>query len=198
MAVSKSNKVTSLASNYREPSSVSATKPTLALEEALTAAEKHLNGTRVDCPTDINYYFNDAHIAVLVYVVQIRTLDDQHDYETYVDATTGEVVGLIDHFSHVTYQVLVLPKKDPRDGLALITDPQNLNASPRGWHSDTSDAGIRTAGNNAIVFLGDECKLSQVHTTSEPTLIYFTAKPLHRARLGQEGSLFSRSMIGLG
>ena len=166
VAVSKSNRVVSTASNHREPSSISATVPALTADEAFAAAEKHLGGKRVNRPAELKYYLNDTHAAILVHVVQIQTFDGQHWYQAYVDTTTGDVVGLVDFVSHAVYNAISISKKDPTQGLQLLRDPQDLNASPKGWHSDTSDANIRTAGNNVIVFLGNDCALSSSTTLS--------------------------------
>ena len=93
----------------------------------------------------ISYYIDETHTAILVWVARVETSGGLHSYQTYVDARDGTVVGVVDYIVDFTYRVLPIQKEYPTDGLQPVSDPQNPVASPKGWHLDTSDSGIRTS-----------------------------------------------------
>jgi len=71
-------------------------------------------------------------------------------YNAIVDATTNEVVQLIDWVSDASYNVFPLGINDPHSGdRVIVEDPAHLPASPLGWHaqSDTIQSAF-TIGNN--------------------------------------------------
>jgi extracellular elastinolytic metalloproteinase len=60
-----------------------------------------------------------------------------------VYAQTGEVVYVVDYMNQSSYKVVALPKITQLEGFEVVTDPENLVASPNGWSTDTL-----TTGNN--------------------------------------------------
>jgi len=48
--------------------------------------------------------------------------------------------------------VVPIEKKSPEDGFEILVNPEDLFASPSGWHSDGTNNGTTTSGNNAFSF----------------------------------------------
>ena len=67
-----------------------------------------------------------------------------------VDASTGEVLSLIDWVSDATYNVYPLGTNDPEKGSRVLsTNPSHPVASPFGWHSQGGETNFTsTIGNN--------------------------------------------------
>lgn len=55
-------------------------------------------------------------------------------------------MGLTDFVSRAEYRVLPIRKETPPEGFETLQDPQNLQASPLGWHNDGSAAGSKGDG----------------------------------------------------
>lgn len=90
---------------------------------------------------------------------EYRTLNGWHYYDASVAAEgpqLGSVVQIYDLVKNATYNVFPLPTETPQDGVrAVLTDPNDLVASPFGWHDLNGVAGAEllvTQGNNADVF----------------------------------------------
>jgi hypothetical protein len=90
---------------------------------------------------------------------EYRTLNGWHYYDASVAAdgpSLGSVVQVYDLVKNATYNVFPLPVETPQDGVrAILTDPNDLVASPFGWHDLNGVAGPElfvTQGNNADVF----------------------------------------------
>ncbi|KAH6580596.1 hypothetical protein BASA60_002806 [Batrachochytrium salamandrivorans] len=67
-------------------------------------------------------------------------------FEVKVNANTGVIVSIEDFKRSFTYTAIELPNKSPNDGFKTILDPENIQASPKGWTK-----GYKTTGNNAWV-----------------------------------------------
>lgn len=126
--------------------------------EAIRFAEALLGGTWNSWPVKTEYFIKDDDSAVLTHVVQIQNED--HWYEGFIDAQTGELVNVIDFVAEAAYRVVPFTKQDPTwGGFSLLTNPQDAtgkdlisrgvgciraylpfvpSASPNGWHQDTS------------------------------------------------------------
>ncbi|KAJ1344770.1 hypothetical protein BSLG_010728 [Batrachochytrium salamandrivorans] len=128
-------------------------------EEAVRAA--------VDClgvpfyhsiaPVMESYWTSDGNIPVWVF--QLRDNPVTQWFEVRVDASTGKyynhdlmsiinttlcVVVSKESFKRgFTYKAVNLPNESPNDGFSTIVDPENIQASPKGWTE-----GFRTIGNN--------------------------------------------------
>jgi extracellular elastinolytic metalloproteinase len=150
VALKSGAKVASYGANFVKPSHVSSATPSITVDQALAAAEKQLSATRVaDAPTSTEYFLTAQNEAVLVHVVQVQTANVANWFQAYVDAATGSVIGQVDFVAHASYKVLPIQKQDPREGLELLVDPEDLTASPSGWV-----IGGVTAGNNAVAYKG--------------------------------------------
>jgi extracellular elastinolytic metalloproteinase len=116
-----------------------------------------LEGKYNDHPGALEYLaLSDGSVA-LAHVIQVQNDEAGTWYEAFVDAHSGEILSVTDFVSDASYTVLPITKQDPTEGLETIVDPQDLSASPDGWHTGTA-----TAGNNVVSYKG-----SQSSTTSE-------------------------------
>ncbi|KAH6587940.1 hypothetical protein BASA50_011032 [Batrachochytrium salamandrivorans] len=128
--------------------SLTTPKPTVkkSAEEAVKAA--------VDClkvpfyhkiaPVMEGYWTKDGNI--LVWVFQMRNDPITQWFEVKVNANTGVIVSIEDFKRSFTYTAIELPNKSPNDGFKTILNPENIQASPKGWTK-----GYKTIGNNAWV-----------------------------------------------
>ncbi|CDO72836.1 hypothetical protein BN946_scf185002.g21 [Trametes cinnabarina] len=167
VAVNKDNKVVAFGNSFvKVPSKKAApATPSIKVEDAVAAAEKHLKGTfeseEFPEPT-IEYFAKDDGSAALTYVVQVRNDTAGTWYEAFVDAHSGDLVSVTDFVSKASYLVLPIFKEILTQGFQTLVDPQDTTSSPDGWHSDGTTTTTTTAGNNAIAYKG-----SQSSTTSQ-------------------------------
>lgn len=83
--------------------------------------------------------------AALVHTIQVQNEEVNSWFEVYVDAHSGEILSATDYVAHASYKVLPINKKDIREGLETLVDPQDTLASPSGWHSTGSTTTTTTA-----------------------------------------------------
>lgn len=93
----------------------------------------------------------DGSVA-LAWNLRLRTPDNQHWYDTAVDASTGELLMAADWADPASYNVLPTPSESPADlGRVIVNDPHDPAASPFGWHDTNGADGAEftdTRGNN--------------------------------------------------
>lgn len=151
----KDNKIVSYASSFVKYDSIAPATPSVSIEDAIAAAEAATQGSYNAQEPTLEYYMKDDNTAVLTHVVQVQNVLTGDWYEAFVDAHSGEVISVTDFVARASY--LAVPFGDvtiEESGLELIQDPQNLEASPLGWHSDGTNDFTTTEGNNAVVFKG--------------------------------------------
>jgi extracellular elastinolytic metalloproteinase len=73
---------------------VAASTPSLSTEDAIARAEQVLQAKYNNLPTQLEYYAKDDGSLVLTHVVQVQTSSSW--YEAFVDADSGEIVGVND------------------------------------------------------------------------------------------------------
>lgn len=96
-------------------------------------------------PVKQQYVFQETDHAAYAYVVQVR--NDKSWFNAYIDAATGNVVNVVDFVAHASYRVVPYNQQDPTwSGFKLIKDPQDLSASPNGWHKDNKGSYTDTKG----------------------------------------------------
>lgn len=140
----------------RSTETIASSKPTIALDAAISTAEKALDGKFNEHPATIEYLAKDDASVVLTHVIQIRNEAAGTWYQAFVDAHSGELVSVVDFvtqasvcsgsiFSSYTkfpsqYLVLPITSEILTQGFQTLTDPQDTTSSPSGWHStgDTS------------------------------------------------------------
>lgn len=105
-----------------------------------------------DIPVGLRYYADEAGRVALVWDLAMRLFDEQHWWNVWVDATSGEVLGKSNWIDDDSYTVFALPKESPDDGpRSVALNPADALASPFGWHDTNGVAGAEftdTRGNN--------------------------------------------------
>ncbi|KAG8688056.1 hypothetical protein FRC08_011642 [Ceratobasidium sp. 394] len=148
----KNDKVVSFGASFIKPKSVSSTQPKLSAADAITKAEKVIGGKYNKWPTTLEYFAKDSDHVVLTHVVQIRNEKTSEWYEAFVDATTGEIVNVIDFSSDASYRAVPFGIQNPEKGYSVQIDPADKTASPDGWHRSGNSDTNSTSGNNVIAF----------------------------------------------
>lgn len=97
--------------------------------------------------------------AVLSWALIIRTTDNDHWYDMSIRDSNGAMVSQADWIDSASYRVVPNPNAAPDDGgFAVLTDPENLSASPFGWHDTDGIFGAEftdTRGNNVDAHLDE-------------------------------------------
>lgn len=120
------------------------------LEESLNAKYNNLNAT-------LEYYVQPSGDVALTHVIQLQNKETGAWLEAFIDAHSGDLVSVSDFVAHASYTVVPITKDNLDDGLETLTDPQDLEASPLGWHSIAADMNSTdTSGNNVVAFLGQD------------------------------------------
>ncbi|KAF9020455.1 hypothetical protein BDZ89DRAFT_958355 [Hymenopellis radicata] len=148
----QNNKVVSYGSSFVTCSSIAPSTPSVAVEDAISMAENMLGGTFNQWNSTLEYLVKEDNTAALTHVVQIQNQDTGAWFEAFVDAHSGELLSVTDFVAKASY--LVVPFEDEtldEGGQVLLQDPENLKASPQGWHSDGQND---FTGNNAFAFKG--------------------------------------------
>ncbi|KAF8172673.1 Fungalysin metallopeptidase-domain-containing protein [Pholiota molesta] len=162
VAFNKDNKVVTFGSSFVDPTSFASTTPSISVQSAISMAEKALDGTFNNHPPTIEFFAKPDNTAVLTHVVQIQNDATGAWFEAFVDAHSGELVSVTDFVTRASYLVLPMQDEILTQGFQTLVDPEDLTASPLGWHSTGTTNTTVTSGNNAISFKG-----AQTATTSE-------------------------------
>ena len=110
-------------------------------------------------PISLAYWNTDSNEKKdgvrLAWDLVIEETSEEHWWNLWVDAVTGQVLDQNDWVDGFSYEVFALPKESPLDGPRTIeVDPWDLAASPFGWHDTNGIAGAEfpteTRGNNVI------------------------------------------------
>ncbi|KAH6578771.1 hypothetical protein BASA60_003544 [Batrachochytrium salamandrivorans] len=125
---------------------VSAPKATLSFEEVSVIAS-----TKLDIPVYSEFEHALEYVAqpdgkvVYTYKFQLRDNPVTKWVQVWCDATTGEVVQVINFANEASYKVVQIPHRDPTEGFSVVANPEFRDSSPNGWTD-----GKATEGNNAI------------------------------------------------
>jgi extracellular elastinolytic metalloproteinase len=110
--------------------------------------------SRDDIPVHLVYErLGDGGVR-LAWRTVMNLVDSPDWWELRVDAVTGEVISQNNWTSYASYKVIRFPafeNPDDSGGQATVPNPQNLVASPFGWHDTNGVAGAEftdTRGNN--------------------------------------------------
>ncbi|KAI9434878.1 Fungalysin metallopeptidase-domain-containing protein [Lactarius indigo] len=146
VAFNDDGKVLSFSSSFVKPSGSADQTPTVSLSDAIATAEKAL-----DC-------LMDPLLSRMLYKIQNERAGTW--VEAFIDAHSNKVVSVTDFVAKSSYLVLPINEETPPQGFQVIFDPQDLAASPFGWHSDGTTSTTMTVGNN--VFAGGTPETSPV------------------------------------
>ena len=127
-----------------------------ALEQAkgvTREARYRADGLSLDpIPTKLAFYALDSGRVRLTWELVLRTPDQQHWWNVWVDAEDGRLLAKADWIDRDTYRVLAIPLESPSDGRrTLQSNPADALASPFGWHDTNGAPGAEsnlTRGNN--------------------------------------------------
>jgi extracellular elastinolytic metalloproteinase len=169
VAFNKENKVVAFGSSFVKPKSIPSSKPTISLEDAISAAEKALEGKFNGHKATLEYLALEDGSVALTHVVQIQNEASGVWKEAFIDAHTGRLISVTDFVAKASYRVVPITKQDPRDGFELLVNPQDTSASPNGWHTVGGKVRHETAGNNVISFKKNPV-LHDTTKESSPTL----------------------------
>ncbi|KAJ6628602.1 Fungalysin metallopeptidase-domain-containing protein [Mycena sp. CBHHK59/15] len=162
VAFNSDDLVVAVGSSFVKPTKIASSTPSVSFDEAKATAEAALAGTYNGIPSTIEYFAKDNGEAVLVHVLQIRNEEAGTWYNAFVDAHSNTLVSVTDYVAQASYLVLPITKEVLTDGFETLVDPEDLIASPDGWHSDGTTNTTSTAGNNVLTY-----KTSTSNTTPE-------------------------------
>ncbi|KAF8626501.1 hypothetical protein AX17_006554 [Amanita inopinata Kibby_2008] len=152
VAFNKANKVVSFASSFVKPTKIASSTPTVPFEDAIVSAEKTLDGKYNSHPTILEFLVLQDGSVALAHVIQIENEQSGTWYEAFVDAHSGKVLSVTDFVAKASYLVLPVTEATIPEGFQDLTAPQDLVASPLGWHDTGSGPGTDTSGNNVITY----------------------------------------------
>ncbi|KAI5116385.1 hypothetical protein M0805_005882 [Coniferiporia weirii] len=147
VALNTNGKVVSFGSNFIKPDSVSSSTPAISSDAAISAAETKLHATHNGFPTDLEFFAKDDGSMVLTHVIQV---ENEHWLEAFIDAQSGDVVGVNDFTADSAFFVVPIHQQDPTSGMQLVEDPEDPLSSPEGWNTGSEG----TSGNNVVSFKG--------------------------------------------
>ncbi|KAI0260276.1 Fungalysin metallopeptidase-domain-containing protein [Gloeopeniophorella convolvens] len=156
VAFSNTGKVVSFSSSFVKPTKAASPDPTVSLDDAIKTAEEALGGTFNGHPATLEFLAQADGSAALTHVVQIQNESTGAWFEAFVDAHANKLLSVTDFVAKASYRVLPINEEILTQGFQVLTDPQDVTASPDGWHSDGTTTTTTTAGNNAIAFKGSQ------------------------------------------
>ncbi|OBZ66603.1 Extracellular metalloproteinase mep [Grifola frondosa] len=181
VAFNNKNKVVAYGSSFIDASKVPSAMPSVDVKDAISVAESALLGKhdkRKHPAPSLEYYAKDDGSVALTYVLQVRNRRMGTWYEAFVGAHSGELVSITDFVSDASYRALPIMEETLLDGFDILTDPQDLNSSPEGWHNDGQTSTITTAGNNVIAYKGTSDTTGRTTSQSSPGLNFqYTQNP---------------------
>jgi extracellular elastinolytic metalloproteinase len=155
VAFNSNGKVSSFGSSFVEHSGAADINPSVSRGDAIDTAERTLDGTYNGHPTKFEFFVQPDGFAALTYVIQIQNVTAGTWYEAFVDAHNNTLLSVTDFVRKAAYYAIPYVAPDPTDlGFDNITDPQDLAASPNGWHQEFNTTTNQTDGNNTIAFTG--------------------------------------------
>ena len=83
---------------------VASTTPRISLADAISSAEARLGATYNDQAPTVEFYAKDNGDVALTHVIQLESED--HWYEAYVDAQSGELVAANDFVNQASVSLL--------------------------------------------------------------------------------------------
>lgn len=151
--LNKDGNVVAFSSSFVRPQGkVPGAIPSLSAKEASEIVVSKLAATPTEREVKLEYYANDDGTLSLSHVIEAHIDDNGHLVEAFIDAHSGDVVGMIDFTTSLTYVALPIHKQAPTEGIETIVDPEDLVASPDGWTKLNGVDTQATTGNNVLVY----------------------------------------------
>ncbi|GLB44870.1 putative peptidase M36 family protein [Lyophyllum shimeji] len=168
----KNNKVVSFGSSFVKSDKIASSTPSISVQSIISTVEQALDGKYNGHPATLEYLARPDGTAALTHVFQIQNEESGSWYEAFVDAHTGQILTVTDFVSDATYKVLPITKETLPEGQEILVDPQDLFASPLGWHDDGTTKTNNTSGNNVIAFKGMQSNVT--FQSAEPLIFNYT------------------------
>ncbi|KAG5350575.1 hypothetical protein C0989_010341 [Termitomyces sp. Mn162] len=140
--------------------SIASSTPSVPLSAAISKAEESLLGTYNNHATSIQYIVKSDGSATLTHAIQIQNETAVTFYEAFIDAHSGELIHVTDYKAPASYRALPIQEEIPTEGFKTLDDPQDILASPDGWHTVGNTTYNATRGNNAMSYQGGVTMLS--------------------------------------
>lgn len=166
----KDNKVVAFGHSFVNISKIASSTPRITVASAITTAQTALKGTYNGFPTTIEYLVQEDGSVALTYVIQVRDKKAGIWAEAFVDAHSGQFLSSTNFVTYASYRVLPITEQNITQGIEVLTDPQDLIASPLGWHNDGTNKTTDTSGNNVIAFL--DANMSATTPESSDGLVF--------------------------
>jgi len=100
-------------------------------------------------PVDQAYVQTSDGTLVATWRMQVPLSDNDNWFHAHVAADGSQVVRMVDWTADASYNVIKLGDNDLDSAKrTLVTDPQNIKASPKGWHDQGTKKFTTTIGNN--------------------------------------------------
>ncbi|KAI3616646.1 putative extracellular elastinolytic metalloproteinase precursor [Moniliophthora roreri] len=165
----KDTQPVSFGSSFVNASNIADSKPTFDVQQAIKVAEDALEGKHNEIEPTLEYLVRPDGSVALTHVIQVKNDDARTWFEAFVDAHSGKLLSITDFVTHATYKVIPVQKPSLFAGYETLIDPQDLSASPLGWHNDGTGQSITTLGNNVLSF---KATRSAVTTQSADGLVF--------------------------
>ncbi|KAH9020571.1 Fungalysin metallopeptidase-domain-containing protein [Lactarius pseudohatsudake] len=172
IALNRNGKISSLSSSFVKLSGSADVNPSISVDDATATAEKALKGTYNGHNTTLEFVVQPNGYAALSHVIQIQNDTAGTWYEAFIDAHNNTLLSVTDFVARASYRVLPIHEQDPTQGFQTVIDPQDMSASPNGWHQEFSTTTNLTAGNNAIAYKGSQLIDVTVQTSAVLNFIY--------------------------
>ncbi|KAK7034645.1 hypothetical protein VNI00_012287, partial [Paramarasmius palmivorus] len=148
----KDNTPVSFGASFVDTANIADSTPTFDVKDAIKVAEDALEGKHNDIEPTLEYLARPDGSVALTHVIQVKNDDAKTWYEAFVDAHSGELLSITDFVAHATYKAVSIEKPNLPAGYDTLVDPEDLSASPLGWHDDGSGPSNSTSGNNVLSF----------------------------------------------
>ncbi|KAJ2914407.1 hypothetical protein MD484_g6006, partial [Candolleomyces efflorescens] len=150
--------VLSFGSSFVQANRIAPSKPSISLSATIPELEEMFDG-KYNQRLRLAYAVRPDDSAALVYGIQIQNLEENTWYEVFVDAHTGQLVSVTDFGAKATagtYRAVPIHKHSIADGTEWIVHPEDLEASPYGWHQNRTMLSTGTLGNNVVAWFGSD------------------------------------------
>ncbi|KAG8747474.1 hypothetical protein FRC12_014057 [Ceratobasidium sp. 428] len=162
----KGDKVMSYGASFVKPRNVGSSSPLISVETAIAKAASALGGQYNGWPTELKYVYTDMGDLILAHVVQIQNKHSGEWKQAYMSADKGNLVNVVDFVADHSYRVVPLQYQAPPQEYMLVSEPEDLLASPKTWHGTGNSETTDTSGNNVISYKGVPMKAIQPLGTS--------------------------------
>ncbi|KAK0436229.1 Fungalysin metallopeptidase-domain-containing protein [Armillaria borealis] len=144
----KNGNAVSLGSSFVDTSNIASSQPSIELDSIISKVEDALTATYSGINSLEYLALEDGSVA-LAHVVQVLNADANTAYEAFVDAHSGDIIGITDFSAQATYTVVPINRASVADGEQTLVNPEDSKSSPQGWVQNGE-----TAGNNVIAYQG--------------------------------------------